>query len=131
MSRVEKLYSKLFDIIEELSKHETADEIFDRIVEGFAYTVEEAQDRERIYSDLLTMFRKNDIADIPEAREDDIDLGDDTGYEIYDSKVEGDLPVNWEALEANLDPTTKSIMSGSPDKFLEFLKGINFPDNMG
>lgn len=130
MSRVEKLYGKLFSIIEELSQHETADEIFDRIVDGFAYTVEEAQDRERIYSDLLNMFRKNDLADIPEAVEEDINL-ESGDYDIYDSQVEGDRPVNWEALEANLSPSTKSIMSGSPDKFLEFLKGIEFPDQMG
>ena len=132
MSRAEQLYEMLFDVIDELAEHETADAIFDRIVENFAYTVEETQQRERIYTELLTQFRKNDIADIPEEPlpQDMAGLAPED-YEIYDSQgPEDDRPVNWEAIEANLSPSTKNIMSGSPDKFLDFLKGIEFPDRL-
>ena len=139
MSRAEQLYEILFDVIDELTEHDTADAIFDRIVENFAYTVEETQTRERIYTELLTQFRKNDISDIPEAlpqdmagmTPEDIDLSSGD-YDIYDSQgPEDDRPINWEALEAKLSPSTKNIMSGSPDKFLDFLKGIDFPDRLG
>ena len=124
--RTEQLYAELFGVIEELTEFCTAEEIFDRIVEDFAYSVEEAQDRQRRYAELLNMFRKNDpVATIPD--EDEVE--ETGGYDIYDSQSDN-RPVNWEAIEADLDPTTRSIMSGSPDKFLNFLKGIHFPDNM-
>ena len=124
MTRAEQLYEMLFDVLDELTEHDTADAIFDRIVENFAYTLEETQQRERIYSELLTQFRKNDIADIPEAEVDTEEISTSDGsYDIYDSQgPEDDRPVNWEAIEANLNPSTKSIMSGSPDKFLDFLE---------
>ena len=67
----------------------------------------------------LLQFRKNDIADIPEAEVDTEEISmSDGSYDIYDSQgPEDDRPVNWEAIEANLNPSTKSIMSGSPTSF--------------
>ena len=38
MTRAEQLYEMLFDVLDELTEHDTADAIFDRIVENFAYT---------------------------------------------------------------------------------------------
>lgn len=132
--RIEQLYAELFGVIEELTEYSSAEEIFDRIVEDFAYSVEEANDRQRRYTELLNMFRKNDpVMTIPEEPlpQDMAGLAPED-YEIYDSQAtEDDRPVNWEAIEANLDPSTRSIMSGSPDKFLDFLKGIDFPDRLG
>lgn len=124
--RKEQLYTMLFDVLQELTEHDGPEVIFDRIVDDFAATAEYHMGQATTFTEMLNTFRHdNPAATIPEATED-VMTGE---YDIYDSQSQ-DRPVNWEAIEANLDPTTKSIMSGSPDKFLNFLKGIHFPDNM-
>ncbi len=115
----EILYINLFNVLQELTEHESPEVIFDRIVEDFAMSAEYHMGQADTFGTMLNTFRHNNPAEtIPEEPE--------TTY--ADTKT--DYPVNWEAIEASLDPVNRSIMSGDQDNFLDFVKNIHFPDTL-
>ena len=131
-------YDLIYDGINYLLEQDVSgDEIFDCIVDHFAYKAEEAMRIERGYSRLLNRMRSDVLSDIPEASDDDLETD---AFELHGKLEDVNLddvdltPRNHTSLPAdlfgNMQDLNRSMMSGDPDKFLEFVNRINFPGNI-
>lgn len=120
-TKVEELFMILTDTLNELAELESAEVIFDYIVENFAAEAEYHMGQATTFTEMLNTFRHDNPSEtVPEASEEAEDL-----MSFYASAEE--RPVNWEAIEANLSPTNRELMSGNADEFLKTLKNIHFP----
>jgi len=109
--RKEQLYTMLFDVLSELTEHDSPEVIFDRIVDDFAYSVEYHSEQADVFTEMLNTFRHNNpMETIPDTVEE-----------------ENPRPVNWEAIEASLSPAKLELMSGNKDDFLDFIQSMHFP----
>ena len=112
-NRKEQLYTIMYDAISELTEHESAEDIFDNIVEYFALRVEEARTDVDTYTDMLNVFRKdNPVRDVPEA-------------DPYTRPARPD----WDKAFGGLDDINKTYMPSNQHIWEEFLKNIKFTDN--
>ena len=117
----EQLYANLFNVLQELTEYDSPEVIFDRIVDDFAYSAEYHMGQATTFTEMLNTFRHNNPYEtIPEASEEAEDL-----MNFYASAEE--RPVNWEAIEANLSPANRELMSGGKDDFLDFIQSMHFP----
>ena len=97
--RKEQLYAILFDVLSELTEHESSELIFDRIVEDFAMSAEYHMGQATTFTEMLNTFRhENPIETIPDGSEEPLSSYADT---------QTNFPVNWDAIEANLDPVNR------------------------
>lgn len=121
-TKVEELFMILTDTLNELAELESAEVIFDHIVDNFAMEAEYYMDQATTFTEMLNTFRHDNpsetIPEAPSAESEDL-------MDFYASAEE--RPVNWEAIEANLSPTNRELMSGNADEFLKTLKNIHFP----
>lgn len=108
--RKSQLYIIMYDAISELTEHESAEDIFDNIVEYFALRVEEARTEVDTYTDMLNVFRKdNPVKDVP-------------GADPYKRS-------DWEHVFGEMDDINQTYMPSNQHIWNEFLKNIKFTDN--
>ena len=63
----ETLYINLFNVIDELTEHESPEAIFDRIVEDFAMTAEHHMGKAETFKTMLDTFRHdNPVETVPD-----------------------------------------------------------------
>ena len=106
----ETLYINLFNVLNELTEYESAEAIFDRIVEDFAMSTEYHMGKADAFKCMLDTFRHdNPIDTIPDE------------YSI-------DTDSLWGTIEDQLSPVSKRVMSGNKDEFLEFIQTMKFPN---
>lgn len=109
-SRKQQLYTIMYDAISELTEHESADDIFDNIVEYFALRVEEARNDVDTYTDMLNVFRKdNPVKDVPDADP----YKRPTAEEVF----------------GGMDDINRAYLPSNQHIWDEFLKNIKFSDN--
>ncbi len=115
----ETLYINLFNVLDELTEHESPEVIFDRIVEEFAMSAEHHMGKADTFSSMLNTFRHNNpMETIPEVSETT-----ETAPEgMYDAPE-----LNWDVVLANADPRKRHLMSADSDAFRDFLDQMNFP----
>lgn len=132
---VEKLYDSIFDAINDLvTVGEDPDQLFDCIIDHFAFMAEDGARRQKAYGALLNRFRDNDpIMTIP-------DEPTEPTEPVVEEKVSE--AIAWDVEDVPLDPTekidffgnmndiNKSIMSEDADRFIDFLRKIDLPDTL-
>ena len=112
----ETLYINLFNVLSELTEHESPEVIFDRIVEDFATSAEHHMGKANTFKSMLDTFRHENPANtIPEGSQN-------IEQEMFDAPE-----INWESMLANTDPRKRHLMSADSDAFNEFLEQIKFP----
>jgi len=111
----ETLYINLFNVLNELTEHESPEVIFDRIVEDFAMNAEYHMGKADTFKSMLDTFRHDNPANtIP--GEQNIE------QEMFDAPE-----LNWNSILDNTDPRKRHLMSADSDAFNEFLEKIKFP----
>ena len=110
--RKEQLYDMLFDVLSELTEHEGAEIIFDRIVDNFAAMIEYHTAQTDTFSSMLNTFRHSNPSEtIPE------DVVDST-HNVYEEMYGGISDIN------------RQYMLEDRDNLMEFLKTAHFPDTI-
>ena len=102
----ETLYINLFNVLRELTEHESPEVIFDRIVEDFAMSAEYHMGQADTFKSMLDTFRHDNPAEtIPEVK-------------VTDPKVV------IEDLYGGMTDINKQYMLEDRDKLMDFLKGM-------
>jgi len=115
----ETLYSNLFGILGELTEYDTAEVIFDRIVDDFASSVEYHSTQSDVFTEMLNTFRHNNpMETIPE----DVD-------EEMDFSVTANPP-RPEELYGGISDINKTYLLEDRDNLLDFIKKVNFPSDL-
>ena len=115
----ETLYINLFNVLDELTEHESAEVIFDRIVEDFAMSAEYHMGQADTFKTMLDTFRHENPANtIPEVSSDT----ESSVRDMYDAPE-----LNWDTILANTDPRKRALMSADSDAFKAFLDQMDFP----
>lgn len=118
--RKEQLYDMLFDVLSELSEHESSEIIFDKIVDNFAAMIEYHTQQKDTFKSMLDTFRHELPQDyVPEA--------------LDDSNVPGiDLsaPPTFEEIYGGMNDINRSFMSENQDILEEFMRSAKFPDKL-
>jgi len=115
----ETLYINLFNVLDELTEHESSEVIFDRIVEEFAMSAEHHMGRADTFKSMLDTFRHDNPANtIPEALEET----ENPRAAMYDVPE-----LNWDSVLEQTDPRKRHLMSADSDTFKAFLDQMNFP----
>ena len=115
----ETLYINLFNVLDELTEHESPEVIFDRIVEEFAMSAEHHMGKADTFSSMLNTFRHNNpMETIPEASE----ATEEPQSAMYDAPE-----LNWDSVLEQTDPRKRGLMSADSDAFKAFLDQMNFP----
>jgi len=119
IDRKEQLYTILFDVLTELTEHESSEVIFDRIVEDFAMSAEYHMGQADTFSSMLNTFRHNNpMETIPEVSE----ATEEPQSAMYDAPE-----LNWDSVLEQTDPRKRGLMSADSDAFKAFLDQMNFP----
>ena len=119
IDRKEQLYTILFDVLSELTEHESSEVIFDRIVEDFAMSAEYHMGQADTFSSMLNTFRHNNpMETIPEVSE----ATEEPQSAMYDAPE-----LNWDSVLEQTDPRKRGLMSADSDAFKAFLDQMNFP----
>ena len=106
--RKEQLYGMLFDVLSELTEHESAELIFDRIVEEFASSAEYHMGKADTFKCMLDTFRHDNPAET---------VPDTVSEEVED-------------LFGGVDDINRHYMLEDQDKLMEFIRTANFSDNI-
>lgn len=115
----ETLYINLFNVLDELTEHESPEVIFDRIVEEFAMSAEHHMGKADTFSSMLNTFRHNNPSEtIPEVSE----ATEEPQSAMYDAPE-----LNWDSVLEQTDPRKRGLMSADSDAFKAFLDQMNFP----
>ena len=115
----ETLYINLFNVLQELTEHESPEVIFDRIVEDFAMSAEYHMGQADTFKTMLDTFRHENPANtIPEVSSDT----ESSVRDMYDAPE-----LNWDTILANTDPRKRALMSADSDAFKAFLDQMDFP----
>ena len=115
----ETLYINLFNVLDELTEHESPEVIFDRIVEEFAMSAEHHMGKADTFSSMLNTFRhENPMETIPEVSE----ATEEPQSAMYDAPE-----LNWDSVLEQTDPRKRALMSADSDAFKAFLDQMNFP----
>ena len=96
-------YQNLYFAIDQLIEGgEDADVIFDNIIDHLAYRAEDYQSKANSFKSLLDLTRNNDpVSSLPERPD-------------------------WEEIYGGMSDINKTLMSGSPDDFLSFIRDMKF-----
>lgn len=103
--RKEQLFDMLFDVLAELTEHESPEIIFDRIVDNFAATVEYHTGQAESFKVMLDTFRHDNPADTIPSKPD------------------------WEQIYGGMDEIQREFMSADADRFMKHIKNLHFPDS--
>ena len=105
----ETLYINLFNVLSELSEHESPEVIFDRIVEDFAMSAEHHMGKANTFKSMLDTFRHdNPVETVPDAP----------------------TPPDVEDLYGGISDINRQYMLEDRNNLMEFLKSANFPDTI-
>lgn len=121
----ETLYLNLFNVLNELTEHETPEVIFDRIVEDFAMNAEYYMGKADTFNTMLNTFRhENPTETIPHT------VSEEPQSSMYDTEepeplAEADLL--WDSILEQSDPRKRTLMSADSDAFKAFIDQMNFP----
>lgn len=111
----ETLYINLFNVLDELTEHESPEVIFDRIVEEFAMSAEHHMGKADTFSSMLNTFRHNNpMETIPD--------------EVEEVEVPTTLSV--EDLYGGVSDINRQYMLADRDNLLEFMQNVRFPDKL-
>jgi len=109
-SRKEELFTILFEVLGELTEHESPDVIFDRIVEDFALSAEYHMGQADTFKSMLDTFRHVNPADI-----------------IPESFSTPDLTE--ESVLSTVSDIDREYLLQDRDNLLDFIRNVNFPQN--
>ena len=102
----ETLYASLFSVLNELSEYESPEDIFDRIVEDFAYSAEYHMGKADTFKCMLDTFRHDNPEEtVPDAVSEEV-----------------------EDLFGGVDDINRHYMLEDQDKLMEFIRTANFSD---
>ncbi len=105
----ETLYINLFNVLRELTEHESPEVIFDRIVEDFAMSAEYHMGQADTFKSMLDTFRHdNPVETVPDAP----------------------TPPTMEDLYGGVSDINRQYMLEDRNNLMEFLKSANFPDTI-
>ena len=105
----ETLYINLFNVLNELTEHESPEVIFDRIVEDFAMCAEHHMGKANTFKSMLDTFRHDNPAEtVPEAP----------------------TPPDYLDLYDGVSDLNRQYMLEDRDQLMDFLKSANFPDTI-
>ena len=113
--RKEQLYTILFDVLNELTEHDSSEIIFDRIVEDFAMSAEYHMGQADTFSSMLNTFRHENPAEtIPEAT------------------LEVEMPPmpSVEDIYGGMSDINRQYMLEDRDNLLEFMQNVQFPGKL-
>ena len=120
IDRKEQLYTILFDVLTELTEHESSEVIFDRIVEDFAMSAEYHMGQADTFNSMLNTFRhENPTETIPHTVSPDTEEPQSAMYDAPE--------LNWDSVLEQTDPRKRGLMSADSDAFKAFLDQMNFP----
>lgn len=109
--RKDQLYTMLYDVLNELTEYDTADNIFDGIVDEFAFMAEYHSGQADVFTDMLNTFRHNNpVETIPD-----------------DPVVNVDNPLPPEELYGGINDINKAYLLEDRDNLFDFIKNLNFP----
>ena len=116
----ETLYLNLFNVLNELTEHETPEVIFDRIVEDFAMNAEYHMGKADTFSTMLNTFRhENPTETIPHTVSEDTEEPQSAMYDAPE--------LLWDSILEQTDPRKRTLMSADSDAFKAFVDQMNFP----
>ena len=111
----ETLYINLFNVLNELTEYESAEAIFDRIVEDFAMSAEYHMGKADAFKCMLDTFRHDNPVDT---------VPDTTPREVR----YGTVSPNAEDLFGGVDDINRHYMLEDQDKLMDFIRTANFSD---
>ncbi len=124
----ETLYINLFNILDELTEHETPEVIFDRIVEEFAMSAEHHMGKADTFSSMLNTFRhENPTETIPHTVSEDTEEPQSSMYDTEEPKPLAEAELLWDSILEQTDPRKRTLMSADSDAFKAFVDQMNFP----
>lgn len=133
--RKEQLFDMLFDVLSELTEHESPDIIFDRIVEDFAYQAEYYMGQAQTFTSMLDTFRHElpedyvPDADADAALDEILDATTPVSLDDLDFSVTTNPP-RPEELYGGISDINRQYMLEDRDNLMEFLKSAHFPDRL-
>ena len=114
-SRKDDLYVILFDVLNELSEHDTPDNIFDSIVDNFATEAEYHMGQANTFTDMLNTFRHNNpLETIPETLEEEVSLSNLEDIDLF----------------GGVSDINRQYLLEDRDNLMDFLKNVHFPDRL-
>ena len=106
----ETLYINLFNVLSELTEHESPEVIFDRIVEDFAMSAEYHMGQANTFKSMLDTFRHDNPSNtVPD------DVSDLTLQEA-------------ESMLGGVNPFDREQLLEDRDQLLKFMSSVSFPD---
>lgn len=106
----ETLYINLFNVLSELTEHESPEVIFDRIVEDFAMSAEYHMGQANTFKSMLDTFRHDNPSNtVPD------DVSDLTIQEA-------------ESMLGGVNPFDREQLLEDRDQLLKFMSSVSFPD---
>ena len=114
----EQLYVNLFDVLNELTEHDSPEVIFDRIVDDFAYSAEYHSGQADVFTEMLNTFRHNNpMETIPDTVSEDTDSP--SAADMIEEINEGDL-------FGGISDINKAYLLEDRDNLLDFIKNVHF-----
>ena len=111
----ETLYINLFNVLSELSEHESPEVIFDRIVEDFAMSAEHHMGKANTFKSMLDTFRHDNPSEtIPDPNL--VLSNNDLTLQEAENMLGG------------MNPFDREQLLVDRDKLFEFMSSDNFPD---
>tara|TARA_B100001059_G_scaffold46079_1_gene38894 strand:+ start:663 stop:1034 length:372 start_codon:yes stop_codon:yes gene_type:complete len=113
----ETLYINLFNVLSELTEHESPEAIFDRIVEDFATSAEYHMGQADTFKSMLDTFRHDNPVNTVSDGADSLVLSDnDFTLEEAESMLSG------------VNPFDREQLLEDRDQLLKFMSSVSFPD---
>jgi len=113
----ETLYINLFNVLSELTEHESPEVIFDRIVEDFAMSAEYHMGRANTFKSMLDTFRHDNPSNTVPDDVSDLALGD------YNLTL-----LEPESMLGGVNPFDREQLLEDRDQLLKFMSSVSFPD---
>ena len=119
---VEQLFERLFRNLDELSELESADVIFDAIVDHLAEQTEYHMGQADAFKSMLDTFRHDNPAEtIPERTVVD---------QLEDAMQNQAAESRYEELYGGMNEINRQYMLEDRDNLMEFLRNAHFPDKL-
>jgi len=113
----ETLYINLFNVLSELTEHESPEVIFDRIVEDFAMSAEYHMGQANTFKSMLDTFRHDNPSNTVPDDVSDLALGD------YNLTL-----LEPESMLGGVNPFDREQLLEDRDQLLKFMSSVSFPD---
>ena len=121
-TRVEQLFDRLFNVLDELSELESSEIIFDSIVDHLAEQTEYHMGQADTFKSMLDTFRHDNPAEtVPERTVLD-QLEDAMQNQVAESR--------YEELYGGMNDINRQYMLEDRDNLMEFLRNAHFPDKL-